>query len=343
MRSGRGFSITEILVVLGVIVVLLGLLFPALAGIRKSGLMTKSMANMRQIGTWMGLYSQDNRDFIVPSQFDYDYAGSGYKGKVRSVITGGVGGEHQGTWADILWTVFEIGVIPEAAGIPAIGHDYRYDSPDGQFYGKYLADDVALNFGDGYDNPLRSAAVNSRNTAYKTPTPYGCGASEVAVPGYFAANNFFAAPGSTDGCSGDLIEGAEWYTNGQIKMPEQSMYLVDSVAGETIAPEPGPYLFERPDSGPDDDSAGGGPGDSPGPGPSTSAVDGQVDFRYSDMCLMLLLDGHVEPQPRWDNICDLDPPAGAEDAAGRPIRGRGIRIRHLTLRSLRADLVEPCP
>ncbi|MHC4274953.1 MAG: hypothetical protein ACYSUR_14965, partial [Planctomycetota bacterium] len=79
-RSGRGFSITEVLVVIGVIVVLLGLLVPALAGIRKSGLMAKSMANMRQVGTWMGLYSQDNRDFIVPSRFNYRE--DGYRGKV---------------------------------------------------------------------------------------------------------------------------------------------------------------------------------------------------------------------------------------------------------------------
>ena len=115
-RAARGFSLTEILVVIGIIIVLLGLLFPALAGIHKSGRMTKTMSNMRQIGTWMGLYSQDNRDVIVPSQFNYET--SGYKGKVRSKVT--VGAMHQGTWSDILWTVFEVGVYPidedEAAG-----------------------------------------------------------------------------------------------------------------------------------------------------------------------------------------------------------------------------------
>jgi type II secretory pathway pseudopilin PulG len=305
-RPGRGFTITEILVVIGVIVVLLGLLFPALAGIRKSGLMTKSMANMRQIGTWMRLYSQDNRDFIVPSQFNYDYAGGGYQGKVRS--TAGIGEEHQGAWSDILWTVFEIGAFPQAA--TALGSDYRYDSPDVALY-RFDPEAVA-------DNPLRSAATNTRDTGNDLPTPYGCGASEMGLPGYFAANNFFAAPGTVNGCTGEDIAG-EWYTNSQIRMPERSMYLVDSIAGETIEPEPEPYLYARPDSGPGDVGGVGRGGGGPDPG---SPVEGHVDFRYSDMCLMLFLDTHVEPQGRWEEICDLEAPGG-----------RGIRIRALTARS----------
>ena len=52
----RGFSLTELLVVLALIVVLLGLLVPALVGVKSTGLMTTSMSNLRQIGTWMRMY-----------------------------------------------------------------------------------------------------------------------------------------------------------------------------------------------------------------------------------------------------------------------------------------------
>ncbi|MHC4103081.1 MAG: hypothetical protein ACYTFF_12065 [Planctomycetota bacterium] len=299
-RSGRGFSITEVLVVIGVIVVLLGLLVPALAGIRRSGLMTKSMANMRQVGTWMRLYSQDNRDFILPSRFNY--RNDGYPGKVRSRITtsGSIGQKHMGTWADILWTVFEIGVFPEATD--TLGHDYRYDSPDKRLY--------ELGPGDVAVNPLRSAATNSRNThrsPHNLPTPYGCGASEAGLAGYFAANNFFNADSdATHPCSGSALE-ANWYTSGQIRMPERSMYLVDSFAGETIEAEPAPYQVAP--------SGFGGQGGAEPPY--------EVDFRYSGMCLMLFLDTHVEPVGEWDEICDLEGPGG-----------RGIRIRALTARTL---------
>jgi type II secretory pathway pseudopilin PulG len=304
-RSGRGFSITEVLVVIGVIVVLLGLLVPALAGIRRSGLMAKSMANMRQVGTWMGLYSQDNRDFIVPSRFNY--LEDGYRGKVRSVITTSpkIGDFHMGTWADILWTVFEIGVFPDATG--PLGHDYRYDSPDQRLY-EHGPVEVAV-------NPLRSAATNSRNThrsLYNLPTPYGCGASESGLPGFFAANNFFNADrDATHPCTGSVLGTASWYTEGQIRMPERSMYLVDSFAGETIEAEPAPYQV-----------APSGLGGSKPPH--------EVDFRYSGMCLMLFLDSHVEPQGEWDEICDLE---------GRG--GRGIRIRALTARTLPDGVCPP--
>jgi type II secretory pathway pseudopilin PulG len=324
-----GFTITEILVVIGVIIVLLGLLFPALAGIRKSGLMTKSMANMRQIGTWMGLYSQDNRDFIVPSQFNYcrNYPDcESYAGKVRSKIRkqpSPLGEHHQGTWADILWTVFELGVFPEAAPDwpNGVGHDYRYDSPDGLFYGQNMYSAAEWNFGENFDNPLRSAAANTRNThssRYNLPTPYGCGASEAGLPGYFAANNFFNAdPDAVNPCTLQPLD-HDWFTNGQIRVPERSMYLVDSFAGETIDPEPAPYLVTSPFSPP-------GGSDPPF----------EVDFRYADMCLMLFLDGHVEPVGMWDQICDLEAPGGRTTVAGR-----GIRIRYLTLRSLPDDV---CP
>ena len=126
----RGFTITELLVVIGLIVLLIGILLPALAAVKSGGLMTKSMANMRQIATWMRLYSNDNREFILPSQFDY--SNNSYPGKVRSEFTDGVGEQYQGTWSDILWTVYEVGTFPDAVAVS--GHDYRYDSPDLSLY-----------------------------------------------------------------------------------------------------------------------------------------------------------------------------------------------------------------
>ncbi|MCI0677111.1 MAG: prepilin-type N-terminal cleavage/methylation domain-containing protein, partial [Phycisphaerales bacterium] len=67
----RGFTLPEVMVVMGVIAVLLAVLLPALSGSLRMGDMTKSLSRMKQIGTWMTLYSGDNRDHIVPSQFNY--------------------------------------------------------------------------------------------------------------------------------------------------------------------------------------------------------------------------------------------------------------------------------
>ena len=135
----RGFSLTELLVVITLIAVLLGLLFPALAGIRSTGLMTTSMSNLRQIGVWMRMYSNDNREFIVPSRFDY--SNNTYKGKVRapldkdgSPIDPGVGNRHAGTGRgtgearpDLELWLREVVVAQVAVRLPKSHTDRRLD------------------------------------------------------------------------------------------------------------------------------------------------------------------------------------------------------------------------
>ena len=270
-HRSRGFSLTELLVVITLIAVLLGLLFPALAGIRSTGLMTTSMSNLRQIGVWMRMYSDDNREFIVPSRFDYGASTNNYKGKVRSVVT--TGNVNEGTWSDILWTVFEGGVFPDA--VQTLGNDYRYDSPDKALY-ELLGDDIP--------NPLRSAEKmktypdQGGPTSACDPSPWD---GAVGHPGFFAANNFFdaAAPGQTG-----------WVLTGQIKSPERSMYLVDSLIGETIDPLDPPFDSAGPDSNNDG-----------------RADCLEVDFRYpGDVCLMLFLDGHAQTVAEFDDLDELE-------------------------------------
>ena len=283
-----GFTIVEVLVVIGVIVVLAGILLPALVGVRKTGLMTESMSNMKQISTWMRLYSTDNRDHILPSQFNYSENPN--KGKVRStqVATGDM---HKGTWADILWTINEIGVFPDAGNPAAL--DYRFDSPDRALYDTMNG---VINI-----NVLRSAANNSRPTpgspVGEFPRPFGQGGDNTGEAGYFAANNFFNSDEESPTYNG-------WFTNGQIKAPDRSMYLVDSVAGETIEDDEGI------------DIVGHRPFDNSESNPNLGTL--EVDFRYpGDVCLMLFLDGHIDPVGEWDDLEHLQD-------------GMQIRVRHLT-------------
>ncbi|MCH7796989.1 MAG: type II secretion system protein [Planctomycetes bacterium] len=341
----RGFSMTELLAVIAVIGALLGLLFPVISGFRKSGQMTKSMAHMRQVAGWLSLYAGDNRDFVVPSQFDYAPQPGDpprYSGKVRSEIgdqSERLGRQFAGTWADIIWTEFKLGVFPEATAPwpEGFGHDYRYDSPDGLFYGqKKYAVNPGLSI--DIDNPLRSAATNTRDTfsrqelgRQELATPYGAGAGERGLPGYFAANNFFNADDNAVDLSEDTPVWADredtkqgrWYAHGQIRAPDRSMYLVDSFAGEVIQPWPQRYKLPILRTGDDpviDD-------------PNLSiAPEIRVDFRYSELCLMLFLDGHSEAQAKWRTIEDLEGWATEQDFQDSRRRSRGIRIRNLDRR-----------
>lgn len=266
----RGFTITEMLVVVGVIVVLMGILVVALASVRRTSLMTTSMNNLRQISTWMNLYSNDNREFVVPSTFDYSAsAAAGNPVRVRSDDSLGPL-QYQGTWTDILWTENDVGRFPTSS-YPGLDHDYQFDSPDSDVY-----DEVT----DYDSNPFRSSERNSRSVnGGSGPTPFGTGAQAIGEPGYFAANQFFDSTANG------------FFTNGQVKAPNKSMYAIDSFAGETIEDEPGP--FDRQND-----------------------ATFEVDYRYNDNCLILFLDGSVNPAAPWRDLDELE-------------QTRGVRVRDL--------------
>lgn len=290
-ETPKAFTLVEILVVLGIIAVLIGLLFPALLRVRRVAKKAESMSRLRQINMWMGEYSSDNGDIILPSQFDYsDPTLTPYPGKVRSVpqstsgLTLSAGAEHQGTWTDILWTINNfsnmVATLPSAE--TDLGFSFRYDSPTKELY-DYLDNDLT--------NPLRSAGFNSKRAQEGgILTPFGSGADSLSIPGFFAANDFFNA---RPGISGAPPLGF-WHTNGQIRVPERSMYLVDSFYGEIIGTTEEAY---------DNPVVGGSGGfslqvDDPNP-------TGEVDFRYSGTCLMLFLDGHIENVGPWPDLTYL--------------------------------------
>jgi len=60
----RGFTLVELLIVIGVIAVLAGLLFPALGLVKKQANDIKCGSNLRQIATALEVYRQNNNDLF---------------------------------------------------------------------------------------------------------------------------------------------------------------------------------------------------------------------------------------------------------------------------------------
>ena len=264
----RGITIVEVLTVIGVIVLLLGILLPALGVLRQNAILSRSQANLRQLGTYLKAYSTDNREFITPAAFDY--RNNPIPGKVRSPspvdATMPIEPENYGSWSDILWT--DAGLGPVSIGETEGEYDYRFDSPDKDFF---------LRRPD-YRTVFRSDADNTRAKNGTNAYPFGSGSTEIEreQPGYFAANGFFDTRPENNG---------RWFTTAQIKRPFQSLYLVDSYAGEVIAPDCEPF-------GCDDTEA--------------SAEAMEVDFRYvGEVTTILLLDGAVRAEPRWETLEEL--------------------------------------
>ena len=106
-RGARGFTLVELLVVIGIIALLISILLPSLNAAREQARTVKCLANLQQLGLAAVMYTQNNNGHILPADIDLGgpYADASF------------GRNWNDTWATILvadnYVPYPRGLLPD--------------------------------------------------------------------------------------------------------------------------------------------------------------------------------------------------------------------------------------
>jgi len=163
----HGFTIVEILVVISIIALLAAILLVVVNSARGAADITKTTVKLKQITEWMQIWSGNNDDRILPSQFDHvDEAIAGANLIVRLDVHAQddnpydniTRGQYQGTWADLLWVD---NTMHQALGLT----DTEEEEDSHLLWSTNSLDNDIYETREFFDHPFRSTLMNTRGSA----------------------------------------------------------------------------------------------------------------------------------------------------------------------------------
>lgn len=134
-KKVSGFTLIELLVVIAIITILVSMLMPALSKARDKSKSIKCLANLKQMGTALGMYINDNSDYVPTVQQESSAGAGTYKAWFTRDVLGqyvGYKGRIVTSAASIKWqgTVYQcpsnaLGTVAPASGSATTNYGFN--------------------------------------------------------------------------------------------------------------------------------------------------------------------------------------------------------------------------
>ena len=155
----RGFTLVELLVVMGIMLLLMGLALPMITRAYRNGVRARMQADLQTIAAGIDAYRADFKDIPRTDPNDSTWGGSNYKNHLRGA-------------GMLCWALVAPG---DAAHDGAAGPGFRVRTTSGQPYGPYIntdhikivgsgGDDHSYYLADAYGNPYLYYPANTGAT-----------------------------------------------------------------------------------------------------------------------------------------------------------------------------------